>query len=155
MWSINFGLVLVLISCCSEWRDSNFTNEILIGPNNLLLAMLQIFDWQHCQWHCLQKLFWLKLPNSVRNAKKFLEAMPLAMLSNQKYTTLPRQDDSGQYHDASFWFLMHVFKFPAWGNDFSYSEDPNNNSELLLIFGNFLQQNGLIMVWTINNFIFV
>ena len=46
--------------------------------------------------------FCLKLPNSVRNAKKILEAMPLAMLSNQKYTTLPRQDDSGQYHDASF-----------------------------------------------------
>ena len=53
---------------------------MLNGPNHLLLAMLQIFDWQHCKWHCLQKLFCLKLPNSVRNAKKFLEAMPLAML---------------------------------------------------------------------------
>ena len=42
--------------------------------------MLQTFVWQHCQWHCLQKYFCLKLPNSVRNAKKFLEAMPLAML---------------------------------------------------------------------------
>ena len=29
---------------------------------------------------------------------------------------------------------------------YTYSEDPNNSSELLLIFGNFLQQNGLIMV---------
>ena len=38
--------------------------------------MLQTFVWQHC----LQKLFRLELPNSVRNAKTFLEAMPLAML---------------------------------------------------------------------------
>ena len=51
-----------------------------IGPNHLLLAMLQTFVWQHCQWHCLQKNFCLELPNSVRNEKKFLEAMPLAML---------------------------------------------------------------------------
>ena len=51
-----------------------------IGPNHLVLTMLQTFVWQHCQWHCLQKCFCLKLPNSVRNAKKFLEAMPLAML---------------------------------------------------------------------------
>ena len=51
-----------------------------IGPNHLLLAMLQTFVWQHCQWHCFQKIFCLKLPNSVRYAKKFLEAMPLAML---------------------------------------------------------------------------
>ena len=42
--------------------------------------MLQTFVWQHCQWHCLQKNFCLKLPNSVRNAKKLLEAMSLAML---------------------------------------------------------------------------
>ena len=42
--------------------------------------MLQTFVWQHCQWHCLQKCFCLKLPNSVRNAKKIFEAMPLAML---------------------------------------------------------------------------
>ena len=33
-----------------------------------------------------------------------------------------------------------------------YSEDPNNSSELLLIFGNFLQLHGLIRVWTIINF---
>ena len=50
------------------------------GPNHLLLAMLQTFVWQHCQWRCPQKIFCLKLPNSVRNAKTFLEAMPLAML---------------------------------------------------------------------------
>ena len=50
------------------------------GRNHLLLAMLQTFVWQHCQWHCLQKLFRLELPNSVRNAKKILEAMPLAIL---------------------------------------------------------------------------
>ena len=50
------------------------------GLNHLVLTMLQTFVWQHCQWHCLQKFFCLKLPNSVRNAKKFLEAMPLAML---------------------------------------------------------------------------
>ena len=42
--------------------------------------MLLTFGWQHCQWHCLQKCFCLKLPNSVRNAKKIFEAMPLAML---------------------------------------------------------------------------
>ena len=50
------------------------------GPNHLLLAMLQTFVWQHCQWHCLQNLFCLKLSNSVRNEKKLLEAMPLPML---------------------------------------------------------------------------
>ena len=48
------------------------------------------------------------------------------------------------------------FFFPTYMHlDLMYSEDPNNSSELLLIFGNFLQQNGLIMVWTINNFNFV
>ena len=51
-----------------------------IGPNHLLLTMLQTFVWQHCQWHCLQKIFCLKLPNSVRKEKKLLEAMTLAML---------------------------------------------------------------------------
>merc|ERR1712218_593046 len=49
-------------------------------PESSALAMLQTFVWQHCQWHCLQKYFCLKLPNSVRNAKILLEAMPLAML---------------------------------------------------------------------------
>ena len=30
-----------------------------IGPNHLVLAMLSTFGWQHCQWHCLRKCFWI------------------------------------------------------------------------------------------------
>ena len=37
----------------------------------------------------------------------------------------------------------------------TYSEFSNNSSDLLLIFGNFFQQNRLIMVWIIINFYIV
>lgn len=51
--------------------------------------------------------------------------------------------------------VMDIFIFEEWFYVFSvYSEDPNNSSELLLIFGNFLQLHGLIMVWTIIDFTF-
>ena len=55
-------------------------NAIGNGLNHLLLTMLQTFLLQYCQWHCLQKKICLKLPDSVRNAKIILKAMPLAML---------------------------------------------------------------------------
>ena len=87
-----------------------FPTEKDNGPNHLLLTMLQTFVWQHCQWHCLQKYFCLKLPNSVRNAKKFLEAMPLAMLPTKS--------------------LQHCQEQMIWanenGNNQSYNIGPNH-----------------------------
>ena len=59
-----------------KWFPKGAFYVVINGPNHLLLAMLT-FGWQHCQCFCL------KLPNSVRNAKKFFEAMPLAMSSTK------------------------------------------------------------------------
>ena len=49
---------------------------------------------------------------------------------------------------------------PSWCHNYfycsiAYSEVSNNSSDLLIIFGNFFQQNRLIMVWIIINFYIV
>ena len=85
------------------------------GTNHLPLTMLQTFTWQHCQWHCLQKIFCLKLPNWVRNKEK-IGGNAIGNVANQKSTTLPRSDDLGQYHltmlrNENAWCFVKVVIF--------------------------------------------
>ena len=90
--SINNNIIIIYFlfhqfSYLLVWQDifyifiiQTYISDEENGPNHLVLAMLPTFGWQHCQWYCPKNFFGLKLHNVTRNARKFLEAMPLAML---------------------------------------------------------------------------
>ena len=71
------------------------------GLNHLVLAMLSIFGWQHCNG-IASKSFFSFLTELGNFKQNFFRGNAIGNVANQNLTALLRADDLGQYSYAPF-----------------------------------------------------